>query len=556
MTSPAPARGTAQGVLRPVLAVITVVTTLVLAACSGEPEEPPVPEPEEQFGYLVNSPLETTNAGSDVGVSTNAQLLSGRLYPAVFVPGPSGQMIPNTDLVQTQVLPGANRQVIYTLAEQARYSDGTPITCTDFLLHYKAGVMEDLFDSHLPLTGQIERLDCNPGAKRFTVVFEAGEGGRWRHLFGPGTVLPSHVIAERAGMTEAELVTALQNEDAAALEEVARVWRDGFSLREFDPALQVSSGPFIVDAVGEGGEVSLVRNDSYFGDHANLERLVVWPRGTDPAGLVEEGGLRIADVPDSTPEWVDRDDPLNPYEIESGVGDLTDFLLLGEAGVFSWPDARQAFAACVDQRAVAAASSRVSGVEVPPVTVHAVAHHDPVRYQLADITDPHLEVDVARASVLAGTTVRIGYVGPDERKAAMVEAIRASCEPAGITVVDASAEGGTLADLSQVVVGQWGEQMVRPGSVDAVLTAVDPMAEADTALGRSSEVEELRETETRLWEQVPSIPLAAQPRTFVIDRAVGNVVVYTGLAGIGWNMDRWQVTSEDDGAASDPEATQ
>ncbi len=544
------------GPVRAVLAVLTALALATLTACSTGPAEPGTPVAEEQFGYLVNAPLETTNAASNTGFSSNAQLLSGRLYPAVFVPGPSGQMIPNTDLVTTQVLPGANRQVIYTLTEQARYSDGAPITCTDFLLHYKAGVMDDLFGSHLPLTRQIERLDCNPGNKRFTVVFEEGEGGRWRHLFGPGAVLPSHVIARQAGLSESELVTALQNEDVDTLAEVARIWGEGFSLREFNPELQVSSGPFVIDAVGEQGEVSLVRNDSYFGDHARLERLVVWPRGADQASLAAEGALRIGDVPDSTPEWVNRDDPLNPYDIESGVGDLTDFLLLGDSGVFSYPAARQAFAACVDQRAVAAASSSVSGVEVPAVAVHSVPHHDPLRYQLADITDPHLEVDLARAGALAGTTVRIGYLGPNERKAAMVEAVRASCEPAGITVVDASAEGTTVADLSRVTVGQWGQQQVREGSLDAVLMGVDPMAEADTASTRASEVEALREMETELWERVPSIPLAAQPRTFVIDREVGNVVVYTGLTGIGWNMDRWQVSSEDNGAARDPEATQ
>ena len=36
------------------------------------------------------------------------------------MPGPSGQMIPNTDLVTTQVLPGANRQVVYTLTDSYR----------------------------------------------------------------------------------------------------------------------------------------------------------------------------------------------------------------------------------------------------------------------------------------------------------------------------------------------------------------------------------------------------------------------------------------------------
>ena len=157
--------------------------------------------------------------------------------------------------------------------------------------------------------------------------------------------------------------------------------------------------------------------------------------------------------------------------------------------------------------------------------------------------------DITRAQGLWGSTVRIGYAGPNERKAAMVESIRASCEPAGITVVDASAEAGTMADLNRLGTGQWGEQIVREGDLDAVLIAVDPMAEVGSASARASALADLRTVEEDLWEQVPGIPLSAQPRRFVIDRTVGNVVVYTGLAGIGWNMDRW--LSEDDGGSAD-----
>ncbi|WP_169744856.1 ABC transporter substrate-binding protein [Corynebacterium humireducens] len=533
---------------------VAVLTTLSLVACSGGPadgtgEEPAAVQSTDFFGYLVDTPLLTTNAGSEVGSSSNTEALSGRLYPAVFVPGPSGQMIPNTDLVTTQVLPGANRQVVYTLTENARYSDGVPVTCTDFLLHYKAGVHAGLFGSHLPQTREVLRLDCEPGQKRFTVVFNENSGGRWRHLFGPGTVLPSHAVAAKAGLSEHELHTALATDDWVTLSEVAPVWRDGFDLDAFDPQLQVTSGPFVIDRVGEQGEVVLVPNEHYYGDAPNLRTIVVWPGGTDPRQLDEAGALRIADIRRGQQDFVDRDDPTNTLTIEERVGDLTDTLVLANAGVLGSPWARQAFAACVDQRAVAAESSRVSGIEVPPVGLHSLQHNDPLAPLLADVAEGHLGTDLTRAQGLWGTTVRIGYAGPNERKAAMVEAIRASCEPAGVTVVDASAEAGTLADLSRLVTGQWGGQVLREGTLDAVLLAVDPLAEVGSASARANALADLRAEEEKLWEEVPGIPLSAQPRRFVIDRTVGNVVVYTGMAGIGWNMDRW--LSEDDGGSAD-----
>ncbi|MGP6173054.1 ABC transporter substrate-binding protein [Corynebacterium sp. A21] len=527
-----------SGWVRSALTAVTLTAVLGVAACAPSEDQGSTESSLDHFGYAVDTPLLTTNAGSLVGASTDAQLLSVRLYPSFYVAGPSGQMIPNSDLVQTQVLPGANKQVIYTLAEDATWSDGAPITCTDYLLNYKAGVMGSLFESYLPLNDQVEKIDCQPGAKRFTVVFKEDTGGRWRSLFAPGTVLPAHAIAAKAGLSIGSLHDALQNEDHAELTEVARIWGEDFNLDRFDPALQVSSGPFQIDSVGEAGEVTLVANENYAGDQPALAELVVWPGSVDKAELAARGALQIADAENY--DWVNRDDPMNPFEVETLEGILTDSLVLGSSGLFYSQEARQAFAACVDQHAVAEASSGVAGIEVSPVGTHVVSHFDPVARQLAGITDPQLGVDLAKASALAGTTVRIGYVGPEERKAAMVESIRASCEPAGITVVDASSEGSTMADLARVTTGQWGEEVYLEGTVDAVIRAVDPMVEYGSVSATDGDVAGLRAAEEELWEQVPVIPLAAQPRTFAINGDVGNVVVYTGSSGIGWNMDRWR----------------
>ncbi|MDO5670639.1 MAG: ABC transporter substrate-binding protein [Corynebacterium sp.] len=525
-----------------VAALAAAALTLSLAACtdSGDGGSTAAGDASiDHFGYFLDTAVVTSNAATLVGATSNTEALSGRLYPAVFVPGPSGQMIPNTDLVTTQVLPGTNRQVVYTLAAEASYSDGVPVTCTDFLLHYKAGVHDGLFGAHLPQTDEVLRMDCQPGSKRFTVVFNEDAGGRWRHLFGPGTVLPSHAIAERAGLSEAELNTALQVDDMVTLGEVAPIWREGFNLDAFDPQLHVSAGPFVIESVGESGEVVLAPNEHYYGDQPNLDTIVVWPRGADAQHLAAEGALRIADVRSGQVSWVDRNDPTNTMDIVEQVGDLTDTLMLGDAGAFPGPWAREAFAACVDQEAVAAASTSISGVEVPATTLHTLPHNDPLAAQLSDVSEQHRGVDMGKAQAMAGMTVRIGYQGPDERKAAMVEAIRVSCEPAGITVLDASEQGQTLADVTRLTTGQWGEQVYHEGPLDAVLMAIDPMAEYGAAAARSTELAYLRAREEELWQDVPSIPLAAQPRRFVIDRTVGNVVVYTGLAGIGWNMDRW-----------------
>ena len=84
-------------------------------------------------------------------------------------------MIPNTDLVTTQVIPGAERRVKYTLSEQAVFSDGTPVTCSDYLLAFTAGMNPEVFGSHMPLFDDASELNCTPGSKEFTVIFKEAE---------------------------------------------------------------------------------------------------------------------------------------------------------------------------------------------------------------------------------------------------------------------------------------------------------------------------------------------------------------------------------------------
>lgn len=533
---------------RGVTLACAAVTSAALVACSGSEEIADVIEvdkdPTDYFGYQVDEPLLTTNAATRDGASVNAQVLSARLYPAAFVAGPSGQMIPNTDLISARSVHGPSFSVEYRISDEATFSDGQPVTCLDYQLTYTAGTMPQLFNSHIPLMEQVEQFQCSPGSKNFRIVFADGEGGRWRELFGPGTVLPAHTVAAAAGVEESAFAEAMDNQDEAALEPVAEVWNTGFTLAEFDPQLQVTSGPFVIESVGEQGEVVLARNPHYAGDAANLDHLVVWPREADTRALVDSGALRVAETPTSDPEWVDTDDPTNPFQVESTVGVLTDSLHLSETGVLGSESIRQAFEKCIDRDAVARASSEEAGVEVPPVAVHTVPHNDPIRSQLTEIAEENFAPDYEAASALWGTTIRIGYVGPDARKAAMVEAIRSSCEQAGITVEDASGDSSSLGALG------W-DNADESLSMDAFLSSVDPMNEYGTVSARLTEVEELREAEEQMWAQLPLIPLSAEPRTFVVHEDVGNVVVYSGLTGIGWNKDRWRTTDAEQAGGED-----
>ena len=536
--------------------ITSCVSAIALAAsaCSGQSSEeetasvPQEPESYGYFGYQVNSRLATTNAGTSFGDVTSAGLLSTRLYPGLFVPGPSGELIPNADLVETEELPPVagsdQRSVQLTLEEDAVFSDGAPVTCDDYLLAYVAGTHPAEFASHMPLMNDIADFNCEPHGKRFTLTFNKDQGQRWRHMFGAGTIMPAHALAKKSGLSVKELNAALTVEDMQALAPVAEEWRYGFSVDkdQLDPELQVSFGPYVIDKVGDEGEIILKANEKYFGDAPAEEHVVVWPSDADAQKLADKGALRVVDAASENPDWLDStkdESGESPYEVTPMVGELTDTLTLSEAGVFAEPWARESFAACVDQQAVAQVSSAASGVEVPPAYLRTVSATNPVAGGLDKVGKQHQGTDLAKAGDLNGTTIKVGYLGPDKRYAAMVEQLRASCEPAGITIEDASAEF-----MSQHYLEMDPETWAP--TVDAFLGPVDPQTEYSTVESSMKNSAELKKTEEALWKDVPSIPLSAQPRVFLVRRDVEGVLPYTGVSGIGWNMDRWHSTAPTD----------
>ncbi|WKD59180.1 ABC transporter substrate-binding protein [Corynebacterium caspium] len=522
-----------QKILGALFAGAVLGTSLISCGTNSASKEE-LPATADFPAYALSTPLVTVNAGSNTGAATNAELLSARLYPGVYTQGPSGQMIPNTDLVTTQVLPGLQRQVVYSINPTATFSDGTPITCTDFLVSYTAGKLPELFGSHLPLLAEVAGMDCVPGARKFSITFLEGFGDRWRNIFSAGQVLPAHIIAKNAGLSIEELGEVLVSGDPARLTEVAKAWQSSFLLHPGTDEGMVTSGPYLIAEVGSHGEVILVRNDNYYGDPAQLPKIVVWPGTTDISALAKHNTLLAADMSNNGTEWVNRDDPKNNFVVERRNGSMTDTLFLRTSGVFETAEARRAFAACIDHHKVAAASAEIAATEPQLTVVHVVPPDDPKGAKLADITDPHIGQNPDIARQLAGQEIRVGYITPNPRYEHMLSAISKSCAELGITVKDMSgAHGGDLTEIANF-----------DGQLDAIIKPVSPTNEYGNLRVTDNAVLQLRDAEAWLWEQATTIPLTAQPRTFVIDRRASNLSVYTGLAGIGWNIDRWQASED------------
>ena len=82
-------------------------------------------------------------------------------------------------------------------------------------------------------------------------------------------------------------------------------------------------------------------------------------------------------------------------------------------------------------------------------------------------------------------------------------------------------------------------EAVVPPVADALLISAEPAFEYGHVSASTEDQEELRKAEEMLWQEVPTVPLASQPRVFIMDTTVDNVAIGTTRSGIGWNMDRW-----------------
>lgn len=138
--------------------------------------------------------------------------------------------------------------VTYEIHPDAHWSDRAPVTARDFVFTHRAVVAHlerDTFSEH-----RYVRSVTPLGAKAVRVVFSSRRA-LWRFLFTP--VLPAH---------------ALRGQD------LSKVWRDRIdNPRTGEP---IGSGPFLLQSLKRGEQMTLVRNRNYWGPHtAYLARIVV-----------------------------------------------------------------------------------------------------------------------------------------------------------------------------------------------------------------------------------------------------------------------------------------
>ncbi|MCV7258134.1 ABC transporter substrate-binding protein [Mycobacterium shimoidei] len=536
------------------LAAITAAAPYALTGCSGSAVG--------QIDYAVDGALVTYNANTVNGAASAAAQAFARTLTGFGYHGPDGQVVADRDFGTVSVVGGSPLVLDYQIADNAVYSDGKPISCDDLVLTWAAHSGRFPGFDAASRAGYIDvaAIDCQPGQKKARVTFAPDRGiVDYDELFTATSMMPSHVIAQELGISEANVTTALLTKNMPVVDRIAQVWNTTWDLKpDLDTKHFPSSGPYRIESVLRDGSVVLVANDRWWGAKPLTKRITVWPQKADIADRLKNKSIDVADVAaGSSGSVVTPDD----YRRTDAPSDGIVQLIFGSRGRFADTVVRRAVALCTPRDLIA----RDAGVPIANGRLHTAAEdaigqaeNVPAAAQF-DKSDPE-----AARTTLGGAplTVRIGYRAPNARLAATVGAIAKACEPAGITVTDVTSE-------------TTGPQALRDGQIDVLLASTggasgsgstgSPAMDAYTlhtangnnlpgysneqidgiisALAVSADPAELvrllGESGPVLWADMPTLPLYRQQRTLLASKKMYAVVGNPTRWGAGWNMDRW-----------------
>ena len=555
-----------------------------LTAEASGPEMADLGDVETQDGSIAYS------VGADDFLSYNGlqsntyttynSAVADRMFSSFWYFGTDGSIIPNEDFGTYEKTSDDPLTVKYTISDDAKWSDGTPVTAGDFIVHWAAnndtikaeGAETPLFDSVSFEQGKYipEAPEGEADGKEFTVTYPEPYAD-WEILIS--TALPAHIVAKEAGMSFEELVTAAKEKDVEALTPAAEFWNDGwdFSPGELpDASLVPSMGPYKFKDGGwqAGQSITLEANPEYWGTPPATKELVL--RFADPKTHVQalqNGDLDVIE-PQATVDTLQQLEGLGD-DVNVQTGDQLTWEHVdynrGEGSVFAdSPELREAFALCLPRQQIVDNLIKPIYADAQVMNLREVFPFQDKYQEVVDeaypkeMDEPNIEKakELVEKSGVSTPTVRLGYQAGNQRRTETVALIKSSCDQAGFDVQDANspvffkevmpagdydaalfawAGSGQKASGANIYQsdGAQNQQSYNNPEVDA---AWDKLA---TSLDENEQLEQVKTIEKLLWEDFQAIPLYAHPGLVGHKADVANVRDTAAQSGALWNVEQW-----------------
>ena len=512
--------------------------------------------------------------------TTYNSAVADRMFSSFWYFGTDGSIIPNEDFGTYEKTSDDPLTVKYTISDDAKWSDGTPVTAGDFIVHWAAnndtvkaeGSETPLFDSISFEQGKYipEAPEGEADGKEFTVTYPEPYAD-WEILIS--TALPAHIVAKEAGMSFEELVTAAKEKDVEALTPAAEFWNDGwdFSPGELpDASLVPSMGPYKFKDGGwqAGQSITLEANPEYWGTPPATKELVL--RFADPKTHVQalqNGDLDVIE-PQATVDTLQQLEGLGD-DVNVQTGDQLTWEHVdynrGEGSVFAdSPELREAFALCLPRQQIVDNLIKPIYADAQVMNLREVFPFQDKYQEVVDaaypeeMDQPNIEKakELVEKSGVSTPTVRLGYQAGNQRRTETVALIKSSCDQAGFDVQDTNspvffkevmpagdydaalyawAGSGQKASGANIYQsdGAQNQQSYNNPEVDA---AWDKLA---TSLDENEQLEQVKTIEKLLWEDFQAIPLYAHPGLVGHKADVANVRDTAAQSGALWNVEQW-----------------
>ncbi|MFW2514689.1 ABC transporter substrate-binding protein [Demequina sp. SO4-13] len=579
-------------------AAVIAMATLALAACTSEDPDGDTPETSATESVATGGTNDDTiyysagevewNGYNDVTsatYSTYNSVVNDRVRSGFVYFGPNAEILPNEDIGSFELVSEDPMVVDYTINEDAVWSDGEPIKYEDMLLGWATQAITDgededgnptaLFDhvSGLDYGDRVpEGPQGEPGGKSFSIEYtNPYPDYQLTEIFE----FPAHIVAEQAGMTLEEMVTAIQEQDVEALRPAAEFWNTEWissTPGELpDPALALSSGPYTYGSWEAGQSITLVPNENWWGTPPATRELVFRFASADShVQALANGDLNVIE-PQATVDTIDQinalGDSVTLGTFQTLIWEHLDISRLEGAALADSPELREAFAMCVPRQLIV--DNLIKPIN-PDATVMNTREVFPFQDTYDEVVEASYdgqydEVDIEGAAALieeAGVetpvNVRIGYSGPNPRRTDQVALIKDSCDQAGFEIEDIGnpdffAAGGNLdtgdfdvalfawSGSGQITSGQNIYATDRPQnyigySNETVDEAWDTLT---STLDTDVHLEQTKIIERALWEDLYGIPIFAHPGVAAWDSTIQNIEPTSAQSGIVWNAEEW-----------------
>jgi peptide/nickel transport system substrate-binding protein len=556
---------------------------LVLAGCTGSSDAGPddaatattqapvtmTYATDQQFNSYNNNPADTASVGNQLVLN---QVLRGFWYA-----GPDGTIKPDTEFGTYTRVSANPLTVRYTFDPKARWSDGNPLDCDDAVLAWAANSGRWPTGQKDPDTGQkltafssirpgewsnVKAPECKEGDTSFTVTYDTVFAD-WQSLFGPGTILPAHIVEKESGVKD--IVAAVKDNDKKTMIKVGDLWNSLWLGRpgQYKTDISPSIGPYQVAEWKAGASVTLEPNPKWWGTAPRASKVVIsYVRPDKLVDAVRSGEAQVI-TPTPSTEVTAQLEGSSPLAVTTHDSFSFEHLDFNFKAAFKSSALRKAFAMCVPRQQIVDNLIKPQNPNAKILESRFLLPFQPGYAQVAGTGGAaYDQADVAGAKKILqgakklGTKVRLGYQTPNPRRKAEVELIKESCDQAGFRVIDkgdpAFLSGALLRGDFDVALFAWnGSSRVTQAYTTYISKGSENHGnyrsqEVDTLLRQLySELNPTRQhalmaqLDATLWKDVATVPLFAYPGLLVTAPDVKGVQYNPNPQGVTFNVNTW-----------------